>query len=124
MFCGPIRHVNLVRYPLLSRSIHGKSRIDQSRSCRPLNPTSACVSTEVKNDNSWMKWKGKDSWKNWIKWDSEFVALSDELNRKRHYFWSVDHQGRLFRKELGESKLFGEMKDVKILDYFFFAYAG
>jgi hypothetical protein len=62
----------------------------------------------------------KEEWRNWINYDSEHTMLTDELNRKRIFFWEVDSKGRLWRKEVDhiESR-FGEMKDVRIIDHFF-----
>eukprot|EP00123_Amoebidium_parasiticum_P010425 comp20095_c0_seq1/m.24764 comp20095_c0_seq1/g.24764 ORF comp20095_c0_seq1/g.24764 comp20095_c0_seq1/m.24764 type:complete len:230 (-) comp20095_c0_seq1:60-749(-) len=72
------------------------------------------------NDDSWKKWKGADEWKNWVDWESKYRSQSDELNRKRHYFWYLDAKGRLLRRELHEpERTFGQMREAKILDYFF-----
>ena len=43
-----------------------------------------------------------EAWKNWINWDSAYTEQTDELNRRRHFFYHVDNRGRLFRRELGE----------------------
>jgi hypothetical protein len=61
-----------------------------------------------------------DEWKNWIDWNSKFKAQTDELNRDRHFFFTADDKGRLWRKELHElDKHQGEVKDGKFLDYFY-----
>jgi hypothetical protein len=48
---------------------------------------SLCVETRPKKDNNWKKFSGAEEWKNWIDWDSPHKNLTDELNRKRHFFW-------------------------------------
>lgn len=62
----------------------------------------------------------KEEWRNWINYDSSFREQTDELNRERIFFWEVDLKGRLWRKELAHlEERFGEMKDIRIVDYFF-----
>ena len=79
-----------------------------------------CDGPQVWPDGTPKKFQGKESWKNWIDWDSPFNELTDELNRKRHFFWKVDSKGRLWRLELDRpGQTFGQMKDSGILDYFF-----
>jgi len=71
-------------------------------------------------DGTPKKFQGKESWKNWIDWDSPYTELTDEMNRKRHFFWKVDSKGRLWRLELDQpGQSFGQMKDPSIIDYFF-----
>ena len=62
----------------------------------------------------------KDEWKNWIDFDAPYAELTDVLNRQRVFFWEVDTKGRLWRKEIDHpDKRFGEMKDARIVDYFY-----
>ena len=71
-------------------------------------------------DGTPKKFTGRDKWKNWIEWDSRFTDQTDELNRARHYFFSVDSRGRLWRKELHQLEGHdGQLRDTKILDHFF-----
>jgi len=70
-------------------------------------------------DGTPKKFQGKDSWKNWIDWDSPYRELTDELNRARHFFWYVDAKGRLFRREIDQpGTCMGQMRDARVLDYF------
>lgn len=84
-----------------------------------------CLCTSKKSYEYWpdgtrKKFQGKDRWKNYINYDSKFKQESDELNRKRHYFWRVDAKGRLLRMEIDSpDKQFGMIRDGKFLDYFF-----
>jgi len=62
----------------------------------------------------------KENWKNWINWEAPYKDQTDELNRKRQFFFEVDTKGRLWRKEFHDlSVRHGEMKDARILDFFF-----
>ena len=77
-------------------------------------------SEDVWPDGTPKKFKGREAWKNWIDWDSPHRSQTDELNRARHYFWEVDDRGRLWRQELdAPGQRFGQMKDSRILDFFF-----
>eukprot|EP00656_Telonema_subtile_P056979 TRINITY_DN9267_c0_g1_i1.p1 TRINITY_DN9267_c0_g1~~TRINITY_DN9267_c0_g1_i1.p1 ORF type:complete len:241 (-),score=33.08 TRINITY_DN9267_c0_g1_i1:209-931(-) len=74
-------------------------------------------------DQSWKKWHGAEEWKNWIDWDSGFKSVSDEMNRRRHYFYEIDLKGRLHRLEFDQpGKRFGEVSatgaDWRLVDYF------
>lgn len=71
-------------------------------------------------DGTAKRLRGKDAWRNWIDYESEYTAQTDELNRARHYFWHVDARGRLWRRELDRpGERFGQMRDARILDFFF-----
>ena len=77
-------------------------------------------SAETWPDGTPKKYRGRDAWKNWIDFDSPHKAESDELNRKRHYFFHVDARGRLWRKELHRlHEHDGQLRDSRLLDYFF-----
>lgn len=100
------------------------------RSCRRYSaPSDAAADAEVSAaawasdfwpDGTPKKFTGQNKWKNWIEWDSTFTAQTDELNRARHYFFSVDSRGRLWRKELHRLESHdGQIRDTKILDHFF-----
>ncbi len=90
------------------------------QSCRPRRLL--CVGRDPElhwPDGTPKKFRGREAWKNWIDWDSPHRALTDELNRARHYFWHVDTRGRLWRKELNEpERTFGQMRDARIVDFF------
>jgi hypothetical protein len=73
----------------------------------------------LRGDPRWRKWTGTEEWKNWIDFDSPHQEQTDNLNRLRHFFWHVNEKGELFRKELGDERLLGQMKDDRIVDYFF-----
>ena len=63
-------------------------------------------------DGTPKQFSGKESWKNWINFDSEFREPTDELNRARHFFFEVDAKGRLHRLELDQpGKRFGQIRD-------------
>ena len=65
-------------------------------------------------DGTPKKFSGKEAWKNWINFDSEFRELTDELNRARHFFFEVDAKGRLHRLELDQpGQRFGHIRDGK-----------
>jgi hypothetical protein len=71
-------------------------------------------------DGTPKKFRGREAWKNWVRWDSPHREQTDELNRARHYFWHVDGRGRLWRKELDQpGRTFGQMRDARTLDFFF-----
>lgn len=73
-------------------------------------------------DGSHKKFVGKDAWKNWIDWDSPFREETDELNRRRHFFYHVDDRGRLFRRERAQptpKPPNGEIRDAAFIGYFF-----
>jgi len=56
-------------------------------------------------------------WQKWINYESPFKSQTDELNRKRHYFWRVDSKGRMLRRELHvPNETFGELKAPKARD--------
>jgi hypothetical protein len=53
-------------------------------------------------DGTPKQFQGREAWKNWIDWDNDkFTAPTDELNRRRHFFFAVDERGRLWRREFG-----------------------
>jgi hypothetical protein len=71
-------------------------------------------------DGTPKRFTGKDHWKNFINYESKHKSQSDELNRARHYFFSVDSKGRLWRKELHDpEKRYGQIRDSRVLDFFF-----
>ncbi|CAE7348420.1 C8orf82, partial [Symbiodinium sp. CCMP2456] len=71
-------------------------------------------------DGTPKRFRGKDSWKNWINWDAPFRDPSDELNRQRRFFWEVDEKGALWRLELDRpNERFGQMRHAKVVDDFF-----
>ena len=73
-------------------------------------------------DGTPKRFQGREAWKNWINWDSAYTEQTDELNRRRHFFYHVDNRGRLFRRELGELPPkwpHGEIRDSAFLEYFF-----
>ena len=73
-------------------------------------------------DGTPKRFQGREAWKNWINWDSAYTEQTDELNRRRHFFYHVDNRGRLFRRELGEPPPkwpHGEIRDSAFLEYFF-----
>ena len=71
-------------------------------------------------DGTPKRFKGREAWKNWIDWDSQYRSQTDELNRARHYFFHVDHRGRLWRKDLDRLDSHeGQMRDSRTLDFFF-----
>jgi len=70
-------------------------------------------------DGTPKKFRGKESWKNWIAWDAPFRSQTDELNRQRHFFWEVDAKGALWRLELDQgSQRFGQMRHLRVVDDF------
>ena len=85
--------------------------------CAPTEPTVA-----LRPDGLQKTFIGKDAWKNWIDWASPFREETDELNRRRHFFYHVDDRGRLFRRERGRPPPNwprGEIRDAGFLGYFF-----
>jgi hypothetical protein len=68
-------------------------------------------------DGTPKKFRGRDAWKNWIDWDSPFRELTDELNRRRHFFWEVDGRGRMWKLEIGQpGERFGQQKHAATID--------
>ena len=79
--------------------------------------------------------QGATAWKNWINFDSRHDALTDRLNRRRHFFWEVDARGALWRVEVEgiddtdeaaprmdadcTERRTGQMREAKIVDDFF-----
>ena len=71
-------------------------------------------------DGTPKKFRGADTWRNWINYDSRFKGYDDELNRARHYFWELDAKGRLWKLELHEpGRRFGQMRHAAVLDHLF-----
>ena len=101
----------------------GRGRISLARGARLVaapRRLSTRASEDFWPDGTPKKFRGREAWKNWIDWESPHRQQTDELNRARHYFWHVDHRGRLWRKELDQpDRTFGQMRDTRILDYFF-----
>eukprot|EP01043_Picozoa_sp_COSAG02_P015957 COSAG02_NODE_692_length_18432_cov_12.452681_7_plen_395_part_00 len=92
----------------------------------PTNADDVCSSPKepaaLRPDESQKKFVGKDAWKNWIDWDSPFREETDELNRRRHFFYHVDDRGRLFRRERAQpppKSPNGEIRDAGFIGYFF-----
>ena len=93
--------------------------------------TTTTTTTRVESwpDGTPKKFQGKESWKNWINYDTKHDNLTDELNRLRHFFWEVDTRGKLWRLEIdeldgdghvvGAPRRCGQMREPKILDFFF-----
>eukprot|EP00928_Gymnodinium_smaydae_P090120 TRINITY_DN73969_c0_g1_i1.p1 TRINITY_DN73969_c0_g1~~TRINITY_DN73969_c0_g1_i1.p1 ORF type:complete len:320 (-),score=62.99 TRINITY_DN73969_c0_g1_i1:39-998(-) len=74
---------------------------------------------DVWPDGTPKKFRGKDAWKNWIRWDSPFRDQTDELNRQRHFFFEVDNKGALWRLELDRpGERFGQLRHAKAVDAF------
>jgi hypothetical protein len=71
-------------------------------------------------DRTVQKFTGRDAWKNWVDWDSPHTEQTDELNRRRHFFYHVDSKGRLLRRELGADPPRwpqGQIRDSGFLEY-------
>ena len=91
--------------------------------------TTKTPTTETWPDGTPKKYQGKETWKNWINYDTEHNNLTDQLNRLRHFFWEVDAHGKLWRLEIdeldkngkivGTPRRCGQMREAKILDFFF-----
>jgi len=109
--------------PPLARACQSQTPSDPEASCD--EAAAAEVSPEAWASDHWpdgtpKQFKGRDKWKNWIDWDSRYKEQTDELNRRRHYFYELDARGRLFRKELHRLDTHdGQIRDAAILNHFF-----
>ena len=108
--------------PTLNSSVRPRAERVVREACRTAivcsrSYTTAAAAATDREDNKKKETEKLAPWQKWINYESPFKTQTDELNRKRHYFWKVDAKGRMLRRELhAPNETFGELKAPKARD--------